>query len=212
MQKHVQSNVYTGPGRQQAHGSSELRLSKLTVADIAGWVDRISSLCNTLQHTATYSNTLQHSSELRLSKLTVADIAGWVDRISSLCNTLQRTATHCNTLQHSSELRLSKLTVADVVGWVDRISSLCNTPQRTATHYKTLRNYVFHTATDTAIDTATYCNILQRAATYCNTLQHSSELGFAKFTVVDIAGWVDRISSPCNTLHRTATPYTTLRN
>jgi hypothetical protein len=43
MKRHVDSNVYKGPGRVHTP-SSELRLSKLTVADIAGWVERIGTL------------------------------------------------------------------------------------------------------------------------------------------------------------------------
>ena len=45
----------------------------------------------TLQHTATYCNTLQHTATLHNT----------LHRTARHCNTLQRTATHCNILQHT---------------------------------------------------------------------------------------------------------------
>ena len=58
---------------------------------------------NTLQHTATHCNTLQHHDNIGISSYTWVCVGNGMTYISSLqhnatqCNTLQHTATHCNT-------------------------------------------------------------------------------------------------------------------
>ena len=96
---------------------------------------RISTHCNTLQHTA--SHTATH------------------------CNTLQRTAIHCttrcNTLQHqmSSELTLENIYI------LQNTATHCNTLHHTATHCNTLHHTLHHTAThcNTRQHTATHFRI-----------------------------------------------------
>jgi hypothetical protein len=65
--------VNKGPGREHTP-SAELRLSKLTVADVF-------CFCFVKKQKGRVHTP---SAELRLSKLTVADIAGWVLRIGTL--------------------------------------------------------------------------------------------------------------------------------
>jgi len=76
--------------------------------------------CNTLHHTATSWNLLQHTAE-QGSGLTIYAL----QHTASHCNTLQHTATHFNLLQHTAERGLGL-----------NIHAL----QHTATHCNTLRH------------------------------------------------------------------------
>jgi len=167
--------------------------------------------CNTLQHTATHCNTLQHTAaHCCILQYTATHTA-------SHCNTLQRTATHCSTLQHTaahcSPMHTLQIT-ATYCNTLQHTATLCNTLQCTAIHCNTLqhtaqREHVLTTqrATKRSIQsdyiaefwevcylqhTATHCNTLQHTATHCNSLQHTA--------------------THCNTLQHTATHCNTLQH
>jgi len=130
---------------------------------------KLTTPCNTLQHTATNCNTLQHT--------------------ASHCNTLQRTATHCSTLQHTaahcSPMHTLQIT-ATYCNTLQHTATLCNTLQCTAIHCNTLqhtaqREHVLTTqrATKRSIQSdyiAEFWEVcyLQHTATHCNTLQHTA--------------------------------------
>ena len=161
--------------------------------------------CNTLQHTATHCNTLQHTaahcSTLQPNAHT-ANHCNILQHTATHCNTRQHTATHCNALQYTAtrcntlhkENMFSQLSaLRNVVSKATILlnfekSATCSTLQHTATHCNTLQ----HTATPcyTLQHTATHfwevC-YLQHAAAYCNTLQHTA--------------------THCNTLQHTATHF-----
>jgi len=86
--------------------------------------------CNTLQHDATHSNTMQVSRSLYPLPQFLAGLphtamhCNALQHIAIHCNTLQHTATHCNTLQHTA--------------------THCNTLQRTATHCNALQRTAIH--------------------------------------------------------------------
>jgi len=82
-------------------------------------------LSNTLQRTATFCNTMQHTS---------ASAYGLV--CGSACNSLQLTAIHSNTLQHTAtHCNTTPNTAASAYGRrVCDPAILCNTLQHTATH------------------------------------------------------------------------------
>jgi hypothetical protein len=73
--------------------------------------------CNTLQHTATRSNSLQLS----------------VAACNTSCNTLQPTATHCRIVRLDSRHRMT--------------ATHCNAQQCTATHSDSLQHKLQHTST-----------------------------------------------------------------
>jgi len=75
-------------------------------------------LFNTLQHTATHCNTLQHADVPYTMGIKQQKQMG--DQALPLFNTLQHTATYYNTLQHTA--------------------THCNTLQHTATHCNTLQH------------------------------------------------------------------------
>ena len=114
----------------------------------------------TLQHTATLSNTLQRTSieedkrQINLSKKKSANVCA-LQRVA-VRGTLQHTATHCNTLQHTA--------------------THCNTLHHTATHCTTLQQHTYRSKICSMeyANTATHCNILPHTATHCNTLQHTA--------------------------------------
>jgi len=78
--------------------------------------------CDTLQHTATHCNTLQHAATTHCNTLQHAathhNVLPFVETSATQCNTLQYTATHRNTLQHTA--------------------TRCNTLQHTAPNYNVL--------------------------------------------------------------------------
>jgi len=141
---------------------------------------------DTLQHTATYCNILQHTKHTATHCTTLQHTpTRWssLQLISTHCNTLgyrfaadgfktpqtlQRTATHCNALQliparcHSLQLTPTNYATDDrfAADWVNWRHIHCNTLQHPATHCNTLQH------------TATHCNTLQLAATHSNTLCH----------------------------------------
>ena len=93
--------------------------------------------CNTLQHTATHSNTLAPAPTAALAPPL------------KHCNTLQHTLKHCNTLQHTA-------THGNTLQHTCTSSHSCTSAPRanTATTYNTLQH------------TATHCNTLQHTATH----------------------------------------------
>jgi len=105
------------------------------------------TLNESLQHTATRCNTLQHTpSEIGRERRRYAkrNARKWVvsythntrDIWMSLCNTLQHNAKHCSTQQHPAKH--------------------CNTLQHTRVTYEWV--------------SATHCQTLQHTTTHCNTL------------------------------------------
>ena len=153
-------------------------------------------LCNTLQHTAAYCNTLQLSSDLTFEKVY------YIGSCYLFIHRLQHTATHCNC----------------AVGWLLRTSTTsypcvcshihCNTLQHTATEqwadfwvYRVVFLVMFIHVLQ---HTATYCNVQT-----CNTLQLSSELTFQKFfDMVSLCMFTHTLqdtAAHCNTLQHTTT-------
>ena len=108
--------------------------------------DILASQSNTMKHTHTPYNALQHSGTLGVTN----------------CNTLQHTVTHCNTLQHTVT-HCNKL---------QHTITPFNTLQHTATHRRALQHTKMLGVTN--YETATHCNALQHTATHCNTLQHTA--------------------------------------
>ena len=128
--KYPKKKTYIYTKRNLQSGLYKTDQQKWNVAAL--YQTRLAAHCNTLQHAATYCNTLntlQHAAAL------------YQARPAAHCNTLQHTATHCNTLQH-----------------IEYTAAHCNTLQHTATHCNTLQ----HTAThcNTLQHTATHCNTL----------------------------------------------------
>ena len=113
---------------------------------------------NTLQHSATHCNTLQHTTAWvtrRIIRLQHAATHGNIlQHTAAHCSTLQHTAAHCNTLQHAA--------------------AHCNRLQHTATHYNTTRHQAAAHC-NTQQHTAAHCTTLHHTATHCNTLQHPHE-------------------------------------
>ena len=95
-------------------------------------------LCNTLQRTAAYCNTLRHAGS-GLGARSDWQLCDTLQHTATHCNTLHHTATHCSTLQHAA-------THCNTQGLGLGARSnlhLCNALQHTATHCNTLQ----HTAT-----------------------------------------------------------------
>jgi len=102
---------------------------------------------NTLQHTATHCNTLQHK-----------EVSG---------PALQNTATHCNKMQHTATQYLTA-TIHISIQRQEHLDHVCTT----ATHCNTLQLTATHCNTRKFLSsTAQFCNTLH-TATHCNTLQH----------------------------------------
>jgi len=100
---------------------------------------------NTLEHTTTHCNKLQHVLHVQVSNGT-----GQEDLFAAThCNILQHTAKHCNKLQNTAIHCNTFYTISLVTALVNRTYSM----QHIAMYCKTLQ------------DTAT---------THCNTLQHSA--------------------------------------
>jgi len=125
----------------------------------------------TLQHTATYCNTLDSS----------CVCAGTRSRFNALVlPCLQHTATYCNTLQHIGILPMSA--PAQKLAPMLSYCLFYNTLQQTATRCNTLEFYLCLHQNKTSLQCfgtaffTTYCNILQHTATYCNILQHAEIL------------------------------------
>ena len=108
--------------------------------------------CNTQQHTATRSNTLQHTHNI--SQLTIVANSTYSNRLTQFCSypslQLLHIATHCN---------------------------MCCSVHTLSEHTATRRNTQQHTTNFCSypslqlLDTATHCNMLLHTATYCcNTL------------------------------------------
>jgi len=57
---------------------------------------------NTLHHTATHCNTLQHTATLMMMTWALQNTATYLQHPAPHCKALQRTATHCNLLQHTA--------------------------------------------------------------------------------------------------------------
>ena len=129
---------------------------------------------NTLQHTATHCNALQHTATLQRwaqilkSQLITSDVHIYIcpkthrkQHTATHCNTLQRTATDCNTTAmgtHSQ--KVSSILVIFTYIYIPRPMK-SNTLQHTATHCNTLQH------------TAAPCSTLQHTATPCNTRIYS---------------------------------------
>jgi len=144
------------------------------------------TLHNTLQHTTTRCNALQHtytnlgrqrSNSSKGHGIGESNICIYTYEFTTAhCNTLQHTATHCYTLQHtatrcntrirtlgSRAARIEKdMTFKIVIYIYIYILTYISTQKHVAAPYNTLRH------------TATHCNTLQHAATRCNTLQHTA--------------------------------------
>jgi len=76
------------------------------------------SYCNTLQHTATHGNTLQHTQNNTDSFMCVTCLIQMRNAAHShvtYCNTLQHTATHGNTLQHTQNNTDSSMCVTCLI-------------------------------------------------------------------------------------------------
>jgi len=116
---------------------------------------------NTLQHTATLYNRLQHTATcLRVggSRHTHCNTLHHIQHalqqhIATHCNTLQHTATHCNTLQQSTHNTLQH--TCAWVGHDTHTAIYCNT-------FNILCN-------NTLQHTVTHCNTIQHTRTHCNT-------------------------------------------
>jgi len=123
-------------------------------------------LCNTLQRTAAYCNTLRHAGSGLGAR------SDW-----QLCDTLQHTATHCNTLQHAGS-GLGVRSDLHLCNVLQHTATHCNTLHHTATHCSTLQHAATHCNTQGlglgARSNLHLCNALQHTATHCNTLQHTA--------------------------------------
>jgi len=109
--------------------------------------------CNTLQHTATHCNPLQH-------------ITLTLQHMATQCNTLQHTATH-HTYTAAYRHYNKSFCVAVLYDTL---------PCSSATYL--MGSHRWHAWIRAQIltlqHTATYCNILQHTATHCSTLQHTA--------------------------------------
>ena len=94
-------------------------------------------MSNTLQHTTTNNNVLQHTATP--CKMVVVCIHGvWMPRAAHL-NTLQHTTTHCNTPQHSST-HCNTLQHRNTLQHEQHTATHFDSPQLTAPHCNTPRH------------------------------------------------------------------------
>ena len=140
----------------------------------------ISSLCNTLQHTATHCNTLQHTAT---HYNTLQYTTSCIPCFCSVCLcassvSLHHTVTHSKTVQQTNEnCKYMHCVSFFGVCFVSRASTArcrhCNALQQSAANC----SLVQHTAAscNTLQLTARHCNTLQHSAAHCNTLQHSAK-------------------------------------
>jgi len=76
------------------HATAALWMRRNTLQHTATHYDTLQHICNTLQHTATHCNTLQHTAAHLQHTTTHCSTS------ATHCNTLQHTAQHCNTATH----------------------------------------------------------------------------------------------------------------
>jgi len=126
--------------------------------------------CNTLQHSATYSITLQHTA----NPPTLAPAQPSITR----CNTIQHTATQCNTLQHMTTLQhTAKPTLPSPRSAIHQslpfIATHCNILQHTSTYGITLQ----HTANPTLPSPRPAIHqLLPSIAKHCNMRKHTTTI------------------------------------
>ena len=98
------------------------------------WQTRfIATHCNTLQHTATPYNPLQHTATYCNTLQHTATHYNTLQHSATPCNTLQHTATHCNTLHHTASYCNTLEHTTTHHNTPQHIATRCNTLQRTAT-------------------------------------------------------------------------------
>jgi len=157
-----------------------------------------SSLCNTLQHTATHCNTLP--------------------RNATYCHTLPHTAAHCSTYQHIySVLQLLVLCVVHPDGVVcGLVATHCNILQHTAAHIQLqhLDLRIFYSNCVVRHRVATQCNVAhcstpKHTATHCNTLLYTysvtQHLDLYKTIPIEVICCI--FGTQCNTVQHIATTH-----
>ena len=132
------ANHYITLQRSATHCNTT-RLVRLLLSIRPKSLQHTATYCNTLQHTATLGNTLHHN---------VSCSAVTCDMAQVRHDTLQHTTKHCNTLQHTAKHR------ALLGCYLQYAPSPARHTQQSTRH------------------TATPCYTLQHPATPCNTLQH----------------------------------------
>ena len=131
-------------------------------------------LClNTLHHSATHRNALQHTAMLYIEcvALVILGMRVVIEHTATHCNTLQHTATHCNcnTLQYTA---IHCSTLQDT-------ATRCNTLQHTAAHCNTLQYCITLLLLSPSVYSmrdlpyvcvAVCCSVLQFVAVCCSVL------------------------------------------
>jgi len=134
-----------------------------------------------VQHTATRRNTLQHA----------APHCNTPQHTATRRNTLQHAATHCNTPQQAATRR----------------NTLQHAATYTNTHYRNravenVTGHMFHTFGDALQRTATHCNTLQQTATThtAATARWKISLSFVPHKILDIGSPIFFDSNPADAL------------
>ena len=112
---------------------------------------------NTLQHTATHCNILQHILWIFILWVQASSGSFQLWHIVAHCSILQHTTAHCSTLQHTAAHYSTQ----------QHTAAHSSTLQHTAAHCNTLQHIIWAIVLWFKVSHGS-CNTLQQTATHCN--------------------------------------------